>query len=329
MKNIIFLTFLALLTGCESVKNAIDDHRRVAKLGVIASSEITWITEAKTFERVMSYYRDQNVDAVVIAGGATKNGYKNQYEVLNKVYTKVFATKKTPLIITEGEHEVNGFKFRVSFTHPYENQSIPTFFGEGKTPLTDESTVYPIENNAFYAGSLSGLKLASGYEYLGKLPNVAQGLLVSAYEDETIIRRLDFSGKTPVDVAKPWRYPADKLDLKNLPAPDFPEDSYLQVIPGYIGADSVYTLRFASVRSAFAASRAYSYEMTAAFADNPKAPFLRRTLLSSGFYTSEANDTLPLSVIIKKDELPEGKLIFSVTPISSMGKRGRSISAQL
>lgn len=354
--RIIAALVVLVLSGCASeyaaLSKLIDDAKLKTRIGVLANSEVGWYTETGTLRKVFLYLRQQQVDAVVIAGGVTKNGYKDQFAVLKRAWENVFGINApTKFIYEEGEYEVNGFKFAVSESRPYTRCKVPTFYGEGKKSLTDEMGFFPQDRLAVYAGSISGVDM-EGYEFLGKKVSPCQCLLVNVYSDETVIRRMDLTFPQPLvkdpagrkghlngeDVAEPWVIvpaTAKRSEDGSIPQtsqaselePAFPAETALALFSGYQGLDEVFTLRWPTLTSAFSPIRAYSYELSVAFEEKPKRPFFRKTYLSPCFFAAEARDTKPNEVQLKKAELHPGNLLFTVTPISPYGTRGKPITA--
>lgn len=351
MKNafrIIAAVVVLVLSGCASeyaaLTKLIDDAKLKTRIGVLANSEVGWYTETGTLRKVFLYMRQQQVDAVVIAGGVTKNGYKDQFSVLKRAWENVFGINApTKFIYEEGEYEVNGFKFAVSESRPYTRCKVPTFYGEGKKPLTDEMGFFPQDRLAIYAGSISGVDM-EGYEFLGKKVAPCQCLLVNVYSDETVIRRMDLTFPAPLvkdpagrkghlhgeEVADPWIISLAPVPQPQSPdsdlEPAFPEGTDLAIFSGYQGLDEVFTLRWPTLTSAFSPIRAYSYELSVSFQEKPKRPFFRKTYLSPNFFAAEARDTKSMEVQLKKGSLPEGNLLFTLTPISPYGTRGKPIT---
>lgn len=335
-----------ILAGCASefaaISKLVDDAKLKTRIGVLANSEVTWYTETGTLRKVFLYLRQQQVDAVVIAGGVTKSGYKDQYAVLKRAWENVFGVNApTRFIYEPGEYEVNGFKFAVVEERPYSKCAIPTFYGEGKKPLTDEMGFFPEDRQAIYAGSISGTDMP-GYELSAKKTSSCQCLIVNVYSDETVIRRMDLTFPRPLvkdpagrkghlhgeEVARPWMIPVQDAKASDL-EPKFPDGAELSVIDGYEGIDEIYTFRWPVLVSAFSPIRAYSYELSIAFADKPKRPFFRKTYLTPNYFAAEAREPNVMEVKLKRAELPEGKLLVSVTPISPYGTRGTAINSFL
>ena len=348
------------LGGCAGLSLG---RRPVAVLGVLANTEVGWLRETKTLEKAFRFYRRSGADAVVIAGGVTRNGYPEQFKVLDQVWAKVFGGTTVRLITQEGEHEVNGFRFAVSARHPSAKCEVPTFYGEGKNALTDEIGFYPRKRRAVYAGSLSGVVLQPGFEqspqYIKGKPTgstelsrlavkSAQGLLVTVTDSDCVMRRLDFAYSAPVqtdfsrrarvvndpdyveDVAEPW-----VLDAPLEPQdPAFPATATVQLVQGYAGNERIVTLRWPPVHGGATGARALYYEVTCAFADSPGTPFLRHSVLSDGFHLAPARDAAAVRSVFRLDEIPNRHedqrrtVVFSVTPISSLGMRGKPIRSQ-
>lgn len=326
------------LGGCvglgDAIAGAVDDVRTVARLGVMANTEVGWITEATVLRKAFAYYRQSKVDAVVIAGKATKNGYDNQADVLRQVWESVFGTDGTPprLIAEPGEYEVNGFKFAVSGLKPFGACDVITFHGGGKAALTDELGHYPTDAKSVYAGSMSGVIPPDGFEVLGKdgkggtVEKTAQGLLVSAYSGRTVVRRLDFTQKTPEEVADPWILGAERKEAK---VPEFWPDTTIQVIAGYSGAKRVYTVKWPKVLKRFTGARAFSYEVAAEPAEGGK-PYAVRKVLSPAYHLSEDRDGGALSVQFGEAVFPKGAAVrFAVTPCDSLCRAGKTFRSDV
>lgn len=335
----IFAAVLVLvLAGCASefaaISKLVDDAKLKTRIGVLANSEVTWYTETGTLRKVFLYLRQQQVDAVVIAGGVTKNGYKDQYAVLKRAWENVFGVNApTRFIYEPGEYEVKGFKFAVSESRPYAKCAVPTFYGEGKKPLTDEMCFFPENRQAIYAGSISGNDM-EGYESAGKKAYPVQCLLVNVYSEETVIRRMDLTFPNPLvkdpvgrkgfvhgeEIAK-----QEGVDVE----PKFPDGTELAIFSGYEGLDEVLTLRWPILTSAYSPIRAYSYELSIAFKDKPRRPFFRKTYLTPSYFAAEAREPKWMEVKLKKQDLPEGELLLSLTPLSPYGTRGAAINSFL
>ena len=352
----------ALVAGCEleDVERLVDDVRADVRLGVIAHSEIGWKESTGKFRKALDYFRQAGVGAVVIAGDATLNGYPNQMEVLKSAWAGVFgANSKVRLILEEGRHEVGGFAFAVSRRCPVEKGEVLTFHGQGKKALTNDLWFYDPETRGVYAGSLNGIAIQSGYEYDGRLSDgkvtipAAQGLLVSVYSSRVTIRRLDFTQSAlpegegrlrhgvvyAEDVADALVLDRASLQTAEKPvAPEFWEDTRLQSFNGYAGNKRIVTLRWPHVLKRFRGARAARYEVGLHVQPQdgsaPHAAFVRRHVLSQGFHLSEARDLEPVSCAFDATALENAlrthrSLAISVTPVSSLGLRGKPIYTHL
>lgn len=344
---------LAVFAGgclCE-MSQMVDDARVVARIGVLADPEVGWITETAALETAFAFYRQSKVDAVVIAGAVTKNGYRDQFEVLGKIWSKVFKGTATRLIVEPGEYEVNGFAFAVAPDRPPRRCGRLTFYGGRKLALTDELCFFPRHTPAICAGSMSGIDLPSGFagtDAAKRAAQARQGLLVSAYSDRAVIRRLDFTQKVPLDrdlawkvrkenlayaedVSDPWEIAADGTAPLPPEVPEFWADTQLKLAIGCIGAETAYTLKWPCVLARFTGARARWYEVEVAFADNPKVPFKRLNVLSDGFCLAEERDMAGAKCVFKASDMPSYSeahptVVFSVTPIGCFGKRGKTLS---
>lgn len=351
----------ALVAGCEveDVARLVDDARTDARLGVVANADIGWKESTTTFRKVLRYFRQEGVDAVVVAGGATLNGYKNQFEVLREAWRDVFGLQsKTALILEEGRHEINGFAFGVSARRPSARCEALTFHGRGKKALTNDLWFHDAEVRAVYAGSLNGIVVQAGYEHDARVSDgkltlpAAQGLLVSAYSSKVVIRRLDFTQTGPAesrrqagrtvyaeDVADPLVLDRETLTAKETPGvPEFWDDLRLQSFNGYANGRRIVTLKWPHVLKRFRGVRAYRYEVglhaVPAGASTPHAPYVRRYVLTKNFHLAESRDLAPVSCVFDGEALRDAlrqhpALAISVTPVSSLGARGKPVYMRL
>ena len=352
----IFL-FLAplLFAGCVSdVVRFADDMKVKTRIGVLADTEVGKGSNLSTLEKAFVFYRQQKVDAVVLTGAITQNGNSAQFETLKQIWTKVFKDSAAKLITDEGRHEVNRFAFATSAKRPMKTCEVLTFYGNRKLPLTDELCLYPRESKAICAGSMHGVNLPEGIKdeaLLAKASKTAQGLLMSDYGDRTVIRRLDFTQKLPLDeglawkvkkeklayaedVADPWELGATGLVEEDLSVvPEFPADASVRVLPGHTRkGEAICTVQWPPVLKRFCGARARWYEVGVAFADLPKQQIRRRTVLSSSFHLSEDRDLQGLTTVFKVSELPRSdaahqSILFQVTPIGAFGKLGKMVSS--
>ena len=347
---------VGLLSGCEVSEMArfVDDSRVDVRIGVLANTAVAWIAGTKMLEKAFRYYRQMNVAAVVITGAVTQNGYKNQYEVLDQVWRKVFgATPKARLILDEGPAEVSGFAFAVSRNAPTVKGATLTFHGEWLNALTDERSFYDPDRNAVCAGSMCGVQIADGFHYGNRLSKgelvvpCAQGLLVSVYGPKVAIRRLDFTPASPVN-EKPRRdevYAEDvgselvldrdaPFERKPSRAPEFWDDTTIKVLPGYAGDKRIFTVQWPSVQARFTGVRAFCYEVLAHLVKPgetaPGRAFRRRNVLSSGFLLAESRDNKAVTSVFPRESFQKAidgssAVVVSVAPIGPFGDRGKPV----
>lgn len=327
-----------LCLGCTSemaqVARLVDDARVNARVGVLANTEVGWITETKNLERAFRFYRQNKVDAVVLTGRVTKNGYRDQFEVLDKVWRKVFEGTATRLIKEPGDYEVSGFAFAVVTNRPMSARSdVLTFHGVRKTPLTDEICFHPRDSRQICAGSMHGVELPNWYmdkKLKARAAAAAQGLLVSAYSGKTVVRRLDFTAKEVEDVGDPWEIGADGVGVAPAEVPEFWPDTQVQVLTGFRGTNAVYTVKWPSVLKRTTGARARWYEVGVAYADAPEKLLGRQVVISDNFHLSERCDLAGVQHAFAAAELPpydsaHPSIVFFVTPIGCYGKRGKTI----
>ena len=355
----------SLAAGCmdlPDIASAIGDARAVAKIGVVAHPELSWPQSASRLKRALQFFRDRKVDAIVVLGDLTNDGYLNQYRVLAQAWDDVFrnpvkgidpAPPRRILVLGErerrnfrpefadalggdlsvegGEFEVGGFRFRATAARPAAGDT-PAFFAEGKPALTDELCWFPRTRIEIDAGSLSGVVPRAGFEPVKRAASASQGLLVTAYPGSLAVSRIDFGdGET---VAPDWTIQLDaegsagSIDPR---APEFWADTALRVVPGEeLGKGPSCKVEWPPVLAKHTGVRAYSYEVDALVrtADGAREIVAKRLyVLSPNFWRSESRDTVPVSCRFMASDLPPGASPrFSVTPISSFGVRGRSIS---
>ena len=104
--------------GCRSVGRFFAGGGCRMRLGVMSDIHLTWnVDEPGSYERiekVLRYYRDRNVDGVVIAGDIADWGYVGQLVEFAELWRKVFPDDRAPdghhverLFVT-GNHEICG-----------------------------------------------------------------------------------------------------------------------------------------------------------------------------------------------------------------------------
>ena len=342
LPRVVSLTILLLaVCGCLSVGDVsrmVDEARVRVRLGVMSNTEVGWITETAALKRALTFYRDAGVDAVVIAGGVTRNGYKNQFEVLDKVWAQVFGARTVPLIIEEGRHRVKDFEFQVSFRRSYGRNDLLTFHGDGKRSLTDELCFYPRKNLSVYAGSMSGVDVADGSDGRSELAHrakgAAQGLLVSVYDDLIRMRRFDLVNGE--EVAEPWEIvPSGEVADAFPPAPEFWNDTSARLTTGYEAqsGERMYTLTWPNVLKRFTGERARHFEVKIRRADASREVLATRTVISSGFYLAEGRDLAAVKTVFREQELralaePSQMVFFEIVPVGMFGAHGRSLMTE-
>ena len=361
----LFLAVSALtVCGCmdfsvSELADAIGSSRVVARIGVIAYPEVSRPNTVGRLKKSLAYFQGKKVDAVVVLGDLTKDGYLNQYRLIAKTWDDVFRNPVTGVdpnpprrvfVLGDGDRsryrpefadelggdlmqeggavEVNGFAFTAMCGRPAD-LSIPTFYAYGKPALTDELCYYPRTGMAVNAGSLSGVEPKTGYESVKKAASASQGLLVTVYKDEMVVSRLDFGDNE--QVAPDWRIPLSKsaegVRLDDT-APQFWDDTRLMVVKGYDQKEGVsYKVTWPPVLAKHTGVRAFSYEVDAVMdAGGRNAVVKRMFVLSPNFFRSEDRDVEPISCRFSAVGMPEGaNLCFTVTPVSSAGARGRKL----
>ena len=366
MRKLLQVIALGALFGCmdiADISSAIDNVRSVARIGVIGHTEIEWPNSTARFQKALSFYRSCNVDAIVVIGELTKDGYMNQYRVLSQAWDTVFKNPVTGIdqnpprrIFVLGEREkatykaefgtefngdvsvdgglfnVNGFAFRVASSKPVDHDSIITFHADEKMALTDELCWYPRTRPCINVGSLSGVDVKAGFDQVSNAVKSAQGLLVTVYSREISVARIDFNDNEPV--AEDWRISRDgcALSAAEQRAPEFWTDTELRVFHmNEPGKPSAFKVVWPPVLAKHTGVRAHSYEVVALMEVGEGAREVtvkRRYVLTPNFYRAEKHDSGPVSCFFDKRELPEtSRVRFKVTPISCYGERGRSLES--
>jgi len=257
MKCLVAFAALAA-AGCAEfadIAEAVDDMRVVARVGVVAHPEIGSQGAEARLQKALAHFRFRKVDAIVLLGDLTKDGYLNQYRRLSAAWDKVFndptkgvdanpprricilgpndrrnycdafADELGGAIFDEGEFDVRGFRFKVQCGRPASGAGgdavVPVVFAEGKPALTDELCFYPRESASVNAGSLSGVVPKPGYEPVAKAAAASQGLLLSAYSGKVVVSRLDFAQDAPVDAEEAARARAKRIPYAEKVAADW------------------------------------------------------------------------------------------------------------
>ena len=355
LKRSLASLFVLFLAGCVSeVARLVDDVRVVARIGVLADVNPRGAGDVQMLKKAFAFYRQEGVDAVAVVGTVPTAGAAVRREQLEDAWRQSFAGTSVPLILEPGRYEVKGVPFATAEDHPVGKQDVLTFYGKRRLALTDELCAYPRGSRTLCAGSMSGLDLPAGYEdkeLAAKLAKSAEGLLVSVYEDKTVVRRLDFTQALPLDsdeawrvkkerlvyaedVAEPWVVGKDgKVAMPEKEIPEFWADTQLQVIPGYVRTERVYTVKWPKLLRRHVGARARWYVVEAAFADDSKAVFISRTILSDGYHQSEDRDTGAVKTVFRASELPSAseahtQVVFKVTPVGAFGKSGKALVSE-
>ena len=343
---------LSLVCGCVgTVARLADDMRVVARIGVLADVNLRNADDVRNLNKAFAFFRQEGADAVAVVGTVPSHGTSGWREMLSDAWRQSFAGTAASLILEPGSHEVRGVQFATAEDRPVGKQKALTFYGKRRLALTDELCAYPRGSRTLCAGSMSGLDLPPGCKdaALGaKLAKSAQGLLVSVYADRTVVRRLDFTQTLPLDRDEAWRVKKDKLvyaedvaepwvlgadGMVAMPEKEIPEfwpDTRLQVIPGYDREGRIYTVKWPGLLRRHVGARARWYVVEAAFADNQKAVFISRTILSNGYHQSEDRDAGAVKSVFKLAELPaqsaeHTQVVFKVVPVGAFGKSGRPL----
>jgi predicted phosphodiesterase len=106
------------LAGCKSGLGGFFSGRPGLKMGVLSDIHITDWASAEIYRKTLRWYRDQGVDAVLIAGDLTDHGIAIQMENFAKAWFDVFPDDTAPdgrrverLFVT-GNHDPDGLDYR-------------------------------------------------------------------------------------------------------------------------------------------------------------------------------------------------------------------------
>ena len=183
------------------------------------------------------------------------------------------------------------------------------------------------------------------------LQGCRQGMLWSVYGDCIVVRRLDFSGLETLELGPKWVMPLPAAEsrpfafaerAKKIAAPQFASDATLAVkrvltknrggknpkdekesvpsvekpgyelaIPPATGRDGARAMRYNVVASASGAS-------------------VMKRIMAEGFNYAPSAERAKSATRIRfaGDELPNGEVSFSVTPVNSFGREGRPLTAR-
>jgi len=105
----LFLVPLILLSGCieiyEDAGYWIDKSRCNVRVGILSELHLASSHPDMTFVKALRYFAEREVDAVVIAGGVTRNGSLAQRRGVKAAWDKVFPNGRVKLIVVTGEDE--------------------------------------------------------------------------------------------------------------------------------------------------------------------------------------------------------------------------------
>ncbi len=358
---------VSILCGCASLQKAVRDFRTRAKVGVLANLEIEWENSTQPLRRALAYFAHEQVDAVILIDKLTRTGHPRQMEALMKAWQDAFEGVRVPqlLLVTDQPQTMtlDGVTFGASARKHYgawksAQQPALSFYSGMKPALTDEICFLSPASRAICAGSMRGVFVPSIYEPVPEAAKAAQGLLVTVLGDTIEVKRMDFTGKTPVEVASPWEVwiasspPAPRNDDSNpssdsassaviarsettkqstaSPTPQFAPGAKVEVVYGYIkpkgsayATEAALTVRWPTALSRFGGVRAAYYELTVA------GTTYQKRFLSPNFYLSEAQDLAPLSTVIPLADLDAAltTVRVEVTAVSASGKRSKILTS--
>lgn len=325
----VWLSLCLLIAGCFSpveIAQFVDEARLDAKIGILANLDLTFPTpKSSGLERALNYFKSEKVDAVVFIGNAPTD--------LDSLWNKRFSEKTRKIIVDSPQIlEFNAWKAHFSPRKmPFKRDKMLAFYGERRLALTDELCVLPHSSLSICAGSMSGVEIPSYYSPVAAAAKAAQGLLVRVYSGTVEIRRMDFTGvpsqkrrkgapppALAEEVAPAWRYKRIADDSYECliedaaEAPQFWDDTEIIALRS-VGRnnETYYTLKFPPVQSRHTGERAYAYDVKCFDGEI-------RHLLSPAFFRAETQEKT--AVTAKFDDPP-----ISVTPVSSLGKRGREV----
>ena len=175
-----------------------------------------------------------------------------------------------------------------------------------------------------------------------KWDDCRQGMLWTVYDDCIAVKRREFLSQ--MDLGADWVMPLPAAETKpfafaehakRLHAPQFPNGAKLEVSEakaktrGGKGVKSVEKDAYKVVAPPVAAdgkARLFELEFTAKTVDGRTRT---KMVLAEGFNQSLGHKKakLPQTCLFAKDELGEGAVAFTVTPVNSLGQRGKPLSA--
>lgn len=205
--------------GYRDVVRFVDESRMVAKIGVVGHPRVSWAKDAKSLAQALDFFQSEKVDAVVLLGELTEEGYMNNYRELAALWRKKMPpsvrliavrgpeedakfdaatcvlpdTDSVLLPPSGGDVEVCGYPFHVSYAKRLVAQDgLLSFCSMGRLALTDELCCSPRAALSVNCGSLRGLEIPPAFSVAPPVEDAAQGLLVKVYSSEIEIQRLDF-----------------------------------------------------------------------------------------------------------------------------------------
>jgi hypothetical protein len=225
-----------------------------------------------------------------------------------------------------------------------------SFSGHTHYTLTDERSVWQGDFTSMGTGALRWVSLPSGRENgpLGngegrRMGNIAwgsQGMVMSVWKDAMVFERYDFVNMeklgddwvVPVllsrDAQRKFSFDARRACAK---APQFPGGAEVKVsertgkdpqknderqlvvsFPAAVGSDSL--------------SRPFEYEVRAEYVESDVVkPMRTKRVYQNGVQFAPARDSKTVECVFGISELPVAKYRFAVTPMNSLGMRGRSL----
>ena len=335
------------------IKEFVDDAKVKTRIGVLANTDIGPGVGTNLLGKAFAFFKQAGVDAVVVTGDLTLDNAAEHRELFDETCRRALEGTDVKLILDDGRQTVNGFDFAVSTARPRKACDVLTFYGARRMALTDELCFHPRDGKAICAGSMHGVEVPDAIrdeELRKRTKNAAQGLLVSVYSDQVVIRRLDFTQKLPLDrdeaweirktrkvyaedVAEPWTLALDgTTPAPGEDVPQFWPDTRIQALRGYLKGEEICTVKWPTLLKRNAGTRARWYEVAMAFADDPRHVIQSRTVLSGGFFLSESRDLGGAQTVYRMSELPKADdrhqaVVFSVTPVGAYGKHGKPFTS--
>lgn len=363
----LYLALSFVLSGCFDVGEIakfVDDSRLDAKIGVLGNLEVEWAKDAKGLRRALEYFQREQVDAVVLLGNLTKNGYLGQYRELATLWKKTMAPSVRLIAVrghdeeeelrpgcgkelealgsfagpAGGDYEVEGFRFHCSYAKNYRRTGLLSFYSKGCYALTDELCVTPRASRSVNVGSMSHLDVPKYYCNMPDEILASQGLLVKVYASTVEIERLDFS--TPdkksrprkqavyvEPVAEPWVYArnAEKELAKEAPG-HAPNFAPGVALQLVRGDDGNHRGMLVRFPPVLARQGGVRAFSYEVKLDNPQKTV--KNVLSYAFYLPESRETDGVFCTFAESELA-GAHTVTVVPIASTGERGNPLSAPL